>query len=240
MSSSGGNSSETARHYPAHGNRGPSTNHSHNHASANRSRQPQQSRVFRKAENAWRDWREYKSKTGRSYYFNVTTKENCWEKPAGWDPGGGRPQTNGRHPNRNLVNAIRQAVEQLPRENTEPSVTIPSTNNLRPPKKRHLPPTVNNPPLTNPNADQHNRLNGDQQQQPGVFKPARLTRAEEFKRVIDEIPKLPECPDFEALRPLKDNNLISEDVRKLTNGKKLLPTRHNPIFQSQMKNKYST
>ena len=208
MSSSGGNSSETARHYP---NRG-----SH-HSGAGPNKKPQPSKVWRKAENAWRDWREYKSKTGRSYYFNVITKDNCWEKPAGWDPGGGsRPQPNGRHPNRNLVNAIKQAVEQLPREKSEPSVTIPSTNNLRPPKKRHLPPQVN-PPLTGPN-NPDNRLNGDQQ--PGVFKPARLTRAEEFKRVIDEIPKLPECPDFEALRPLKDNNLISEDVRKLTNGKK--------------------
>ena len=232
MSSSGGNSSETSRHYPAHGNRphGGSA-----HGGNNRSRQPQQSRVFRKAENAWRDWREYKSKTGRSYYYNITTKDNCWEKPAGWDPGGGggRPQANGRHPNRNLVNAIRQAVEQLPRENTEPSVTIPSTNNLRPPKKRHLPPTVNNPPQQPQIPDQHNRLNGDQQQLPGVFKPARLTRAEEFKRVIDEIPKLPECPDFEALRPLKDNNLISEDVRKLTNGKRSSLSENNPSFRAK-------
>lgn len=43
-------------------------------------------------------------------------------------------------------------------------------------------------------------------------------RVDDFKRLIEERPKLPEfeMSDFEALRPFIDNNLISEEVRKLT------------------------
>lgn len=49
-----------------------------------------------------------------------------------------------------------------------------------------------------------------------LFNRKRRNRVDDFKRMIEEIPKLPDMSDFEALRPFTDNNLISEDVRKLT------------------------
>ena len=66
---------------------------------------------------------------------------------------------------------------------------------------------------------QTGNLNGLSQSQPLFRVKPRRNRADDFKRMIEEIPKLPDMSDFEALRPFTDNNLISEDVRKLTHGK---------------------
>lgn len=243
---------------------------------ANASR-PMQSRHYRRPENVWNDWSEYKSKTGRSYYYNKKTKKNIWEKPEGWDPGG---QGNGHHSsngqagrnrpqsNNKLIDEIQKLKPHLIglREAAAKSGQQHHSHHHHhhhhhkhrdedhndskpirpPPKKRPLPSsTGHNQQQNQPNHHHHhhhhlppNHLSQQQQGHPvgldhhhhptngydqlinaGPMVPKRPTRAEEFKRVIDEIPKLPEYPDFEALRPLTDNNLISDDVRKLTNGK---------------------
>ena len=197
---------------------------------------PTQSRQFRTPESVWGDWSEYKSKNGRSYYYNKVTKENKWEKPDGWDPRGNGHQ-NGHIPNRHhhhhrpntqLADIIKSNLVELKKKSEK------VTKNEMDEKPKARPPPKKRPLPTNPIIGNHHAQstfnqssivgnsgesnNGYQihQHHPIVKRP---TRAEEFKRVIDEIPKLPEYPDFEALRPLTDNNLISDDVRKLTNGK---------------------
>ena len=206
-------------HRPHH--RGPQT--------TNAVPRPTQSRQFRTPESVWGDWSEYRSeKNGRSYYYNKVTKENKWEKPEGWDPRGNGhqnghiPNRHNHRPNTQLADIIKSNLAELKKK------TEKVTKNEMDEKPKARPPPKKRPlPLSNPvNHAQSNVLsqssiesnNGYQLHHHPIVK--RPTRAEEFKRVIDEIPKLPEYPDFEALRPLTDNNLISDDVRKLTNGKR--------------------
>lgn len=222
---------------------------------ANSTSRPMQSRQIRRPENVWNDWSEYKSKTGRSYYYNKKTQKNIWEKPEGWDPGGhgnGHHSSNGQvrsrpQSNAKLIDEIQKLRPHLIglREAAAKSGHNHHSNNhhnhhhhhkhddhhhhpnpIRPPPKKRPMPSSGNASHNQPPNHVVN-LHHSQQELPmepngyelAPMAPKRPTRAEEFKRVIDEIPKLPEYADFEALRPLTDNNLISDDVRKLTNGK---------------------
>ena len=57
---------------------------------------PPKSREERKPERVLGNWREYRSSSGKAYYYNDVTKKNQWEKPPEWDdqlatPPNGRP-----------------------------------------------------------------------------------------------------------------------------------------------------
>lgn len=229
-------------------------------------------------------WREFISSTGKSYYFNVQTQENRWDKPDDWpvEPGENhRNRHNGRpgdfHRSRNGQKHPRMAGHKRPQQKVTPSTKLLDEIRL----------IANNQEKTNQNssADNENRpLEGGSHSRqssstssqyssnltPGfrggagpdtpsngsvhaapLKKRWRVTpskgtiptegeyqkqttnglsansifnriqkrhRVDDFRRLIEERPKLPEfeMSDFEALRPFIDNNLISEDVRKLT------------------------
>jgi len=239
-------------------------------------------------------WREFISSTGKSYYFNVQTQENRWDKPDDWPvedrPGdihrnrhNGKPgdihrKRNGQNhprigssghnrsqrpqqrvtPSKNLLDEIRLIANN--QDKTNQNSTADNDNSNRPHEASHSrqsstssyssnltpagfrggtgPDTPSNgsssvhaaplkkrwratPLKGTTEGDQH----GSQKQTTNglsansIFnRIQKRHRVDDFKRLIDERPKLPEfeMSDFEALRPFIDNNLISEEVRKLT------------------------
>jgi len=230
-------------------------------------------------------WREFISSTGKSYYFNIQTQENRWDKPDDWpvEPGekhhnrhNGRPgdihRRNGqkhpqKHPRRpqqkvtpstKLLDEIRLIAnnqektnqnssadnENRPHEasHSRQSSTGSYSSNLTPagfrggtgpdtpsngsssvhaaPLKKRWRPT----PSKGTISTDGDGYGGQKQTTNGLSANSifnriqKRHRVDDFKRLIEERPKLPEfeMSDFEALRPFIDNNLISEEVRKLT------------------------
>ena len=236
-------------------------------------------------------WREFISSTGKSYYFNIKTQENRWDKPDDWpvEPGenhrnrhngrpghNGRPQTHPRMgtaghkrpqpknltPSKNLLDEIRLIANQ---EKTNQNSTADHENrpsheashSRQPSHSSTGTPGSNLTPAgfrgggTGPDTPSNGSVHaaplkkrwrvtpskgttippeGEYQKQTtnglsanSIFnRIQKRHRVDDFKRLIEERPKLPEfeMSDFEALRPFIDNNLISEEVRKLTHGKK--------------------
>lgn len=228
-------------------------------------------------------WREFISSTGKSYYFNIQTQENRWDKPDDWpvEPGENhRNRHNGRpgdiHRNRNGQKHPRMTGHKRPQPKVTPSTklldeirliannqektnqnssadnenrphegashsrqssTSSYSSNLTPgfrggtgpdtpsngssvhaaPLKKRWRATPSKGPISTEGEYQKQTTNGLSAN--SIFnriqKPHRVA---DFKRLIEERPKLPEfeISDFEALRPFIDNNLISEEVRKLT------------------------
>ena len=122
----------------------------------------------------------------------------------------------GSHSNNSTATINNFGIKGLSNDTTAsssaPSGTTPVKSSHAGPKKKWLGQAA----VTETKVHQ-NSLNGISQNP--IFNRKRRNRVEDFKRMIEEIPKLPDMSDFEALRPFTDNNLISEDVRKLTHGK---------------------
>lgn len=119
----------------------------------------------------------------------------------------------GSHSNNSTATINNFGIKGLSNDTTAsssaPSGTTPVKSSHAGPKKKWLGQAA----VTETKVHQ-NSLNGISQNP--IFNRKRRNRVEDFKRMIEEIPKLPDMSDFEALRPFTDNNLISEDVRKLT------------------------
>ena len=226
-------------------------------------------------------WREFISSTGKSYYFNIQTQENRWDKPDDWpvEPGenhrnrhNGRPgqkhprMTSSGHkrpqqkvtPSTKLLDEIRLIAnnqektnqnssadnENRPHEgasHSRQSSTSSYSSNLTPgfrggtgpdtpsngssvhaaPLKKRWRVTPSKGPISTEGEYQKQTTQNGLSANSIFNRIQKPHRVADFKRLIEERPKLPEfeISDFEALRPFIDNNLISEEVRKLTHGK---------------------
>jgi hypothetical protein len=200
---------------------------------------PPNSRETRIPEREFGEWREYRSTSGKNYYYNHVTKKNQWEKPPEWkDETASRPnghrqyrRPSDRHNGNNAnvqnntpkqkkdfsENDIQNLLNNLKRSAPDCNLKIEKTP--KNPKKYWIQENQSKTQTPTGNHQNNEAHNGVSIADTYAHKYKRKrSRVDEFKRAVPELPKLPDISDFETLRPFADPSLISHEVRNLTQG----------------------